>query len=190
MKKILLSAAFFIVTPLMLLASLTYLSYYSYSKAYPSSQTSRTGTSVAFAALPSQDTSIEGELSYQDARTESLRSFFKKNNSPLEPYAQNFIDNAEKYNLDFRLMPAIAMQESNLCKKSPKDSFNCWGFGVYGKKVTRFESFEEGIESVAKTLSEKYHSIGLISPEEIMTKYTPSNNGDWAKSVNYFMGQL
>lgn len=27
---------------------------------------------------------------------------------------------ADKYNIDFRLLPAIAMQESNLCKSDPR----------------------------------------------------------------------
>ena len=86
--------------------------------------------------------------------------------------------------------PAIAMQESNLCKRSPENSFNCWGFGIYGQKVTRFSDYEEGIEAVTKTLALKYKADGLDTPQEIMRRYTPQSNGSWAESVEYFMDQL
>ena len=188
MRKIFISAIFFSVAPIVLFTSIVYLSFFS-------SQTGHGGlagktNSVAFAALPTADMSLEDEVSSKDSRVENLRAFFLKNKSPLEPHAATFVDTAEKYDLDYRLLPAIAMQESNLCKKAPKESNNCWGFGIYGKKVTRFNSFEEAIETVSKTLSEKYASIGLVTPDQIMTKYTPGSDGSWALSVNYFMNQL
>ena len=125
-----------------------------------------------------------------DARVEMVRQFFEKYKSPLEPFAQNVVDTADKYELDFRLIPAIAMQESNLCRKIIVDSYNCWGFGIYGKKVTRFTDYPEAIETVTKTLAKNYKQNGLETAEEIMTKYTPSSNGSWADSVNYFMNLL
>ena len=42
---------------------------------------------------------------------------------------------------------------------------------------------------MAKTLKEKYLDIGLVTPEEIMTKYCPrslENGGSWARCVNRF----
>jgi len=119
-----------------------------------------------------------------------VRQFFAKYKSPLEPYAKNIVDDADKYTLDFRLLPAIAMQESNLCQKIITDSHNCWGFGIYGKTVTKFESYPEAIDTVTKTLANNYVAGGLNTPDEIMRKYTPSNTGAWADSVNYFMAQL
>jgi len=134
------------------------------------------------------DQDVENEA--KDAKVELVRLFFAKHNSPLEPFSQDIIDTANIYGIDFRLLPAIAMQESNLCKKAPVDSYNCWGFGIYGKKVTRFESYKEAIYAVTKTLSKQYKNRGLKTPEEIMTKYTPSNKGDWAYSVNHFVNLL
>ena len=182
MKKFLLSILFFTTTPLVLFLSIVFLSYFSFQ----SGKTSLFGyphNSVAFAALPTADFQLEDQILSKDARVESLRAFLKKHNSPLEDHSEEFVDSAEKYSLDYRLLPAIAMQESNLCKKTPKGSNNCWGFGIYGKKVTKFPNYEEAIDTVSKTLAENYHSIGLTTPEEIMTKYTPSNNGEW-RSVN------
>lgn len=119
-----------------------------------------------------------------------VKQFFEKYNSPLTPFAQKVVDEADKYNIDFRLIPSIAMQESNLCKKIIANSFNCWGYGIYGKKVTKFASYSEGIEAVSKTLAKYNQQFGLETPEEIMTKYTPSNTNNWAQSVSYFMSRL
>lgn len=190
MRKFLLTGAFFFTAPTLLLISALFLLQVSYQDAGRNGVLGNKNSSVAFAALPSADMSLKDHIDARDARAENLRAFFLKNKSPLEPHSEDFINAAEKYELDYRLLPAIAMQESNLCKKAPKDSYNCWGFGVYGKKVIKFPNFEEAIESVSKTLSENYKSIGLVTPEQIMSKYTPSNQGDWAESVNYFMGQL
>ena len=111
-------------------------------------------------------------------------------NSPLEQFAPDIVRTADKYGLDYRLLSSIAMQESNLCKKIIKDSYNCWGFGIYGTKVTRFQSYPEAIETVSKTLAKEYKNKGFETPEQIMKKYTPSSNGSWARGVNHFMNQL
>jgi len=145
---------------------------------------------VAFAALPTTDNSLEDQILSKDGRVENLREFFSRYGSPLEPFSQKIVESSEKYGIDFRLLPAIAMQESNLCKKAPQNTYNCWGFGIYGGKVTSFSGYEEAIETISKTLAKDYRDIGLITPEQIMTKYTPSNSGDWALSVNHFINQL
>jgi hypothetical protein len=79
------------------------------------------------------------------------------------------------------------MQESNLCKHIPEGSHNCWGFGIYGDKITRFDNYFDAIDAVTKTLATKYRDKGLTEPYEIMTMYTPSSNGSWAHGVSTFM---
>ncbi len=145
---------------------------------------------TAYAALPSAENSLTGIIDQKDARVEIVKGFFNQYDSPLEPFAQNVVAAADKYNVDFRLIPAIAMQESNLCKKIPKNSNNCWGFGIYGKTVTRFDNYNEAISTVTKTLASQYIGKGLKTPEEIQTKYTPSNKGEWSASVSHFMEKL
>jgi len=137
------------------------------------------------------DNSFEGDVIPEDARVEMIRQFLARYNSPLEEYAELIVSTAEKYNLDYRLIPAIAMQESGLCRRIPQGSYNCWGFGIYGGKVTRFSSYPEAIETVTKTLANKYkEDYGLVTTEQIMSMYTPSSNGSWANGVNYFMDKL
>jgi hypothetical protein len=90
----------------------------------------------------------------------------------------------------FRLLPAIAMQESNLCKKIPEGSFNCLGLGVHSRGTWAFESFEANFDKAAEILRKNYINQGLITPDEIQTKYTPHSNGSWEFSVNKFMDKL
>lgn len=145
---------------------------------------------VAYAALPSTENVVESKIITKDARIEMLNQFLARYKSPLLPYAEEIVAAAEKYGLDWRLLPAIGMQESNLCKKEIKESYNCWGFGIYGKKVTRFDNYPQAIDTVSKTLAKNYIEQGLVTPQEIMSKYTPSNNGEWADSVAHFMNEL
>src|SRR5258706_444671 len=87
-----------------------------------------------YAALPTIQNNFSTEIIASDGRTEAVRQFFARFDSPLEPYANDIVKAADQYGLDFRLLPAIAMQESNLCRKMPEGSNNCWGFGIYGGK--------------------------------------------------------
>jgi len=145
---------------------------------------------VAYAALPTAQNNFSASVSISDSRTEIVKKFLAKYDSPLEPYAQDVVDAADEYGLDYRLVPAIAMQESNLCNKIPAGSNNCWGYGIYGGKVHKFENYKEAIYTVTKTLATKYKSRGLETPDQIMTMWTPSSNGSWAFSVNHFMEKL
>jgi len=81
---------------------------------------------VAYAALPSTENVVESKIITKDARIEMLNQFLARYKSPLLPYAEEIVTAAEKYDLDWRLVPAIGMQESNLCKKEIKESYNCW----------------------------------------------------------------
>lgn len=145
---------------------------------------------VAYAALPTFKNAFSFNVVMDDGRAEKVRQFMERYHSPLEPYADDIVAAADMYGLDYRLLPAIAMQESGLCRVIPPGSNNCWGFGIYGSHVTQFEDYKEGIYTVTKTLATTYKKNGLVTPQQIMTIYTPTSNGSWAFSVNHFMSQL
>jgi len=191
MRKVILLVTFSVMAPIVFVFVLLYLVSVSHSN---NSQllyaNSKTTDAFSYAALPSDTVGFSDDIVEKEGRTETVRQFLAKYNSPLETYAYDIVQIADKYDLDFRLIPAIAMQESNLCKKIPLGSHNCWGFGIYGGKVTRFENYPEAIETVTKTLATKYKQNGLVTPEEIMSMYTPSSNGSWARSVNHFMAKM
>lgn len=186
-QKIALLTVFAGVLPVFIAALILYslyllsLSNRNTSKLYPLAQ---------YQALPAETTVSSVKLDPQDARIAALQEFFSRYNSPLLPYAEKFVSVSDKYRIDYRLLPAIAMQESNLCLKIPKNSYNCWGFGIYGGKVRRFSGYDDAIEVISKALATEYKQKGFTDPNTIGTKYTPGSNGSWAFSVNYFMASI
>lgn len=140
-----------------------------------------------FSSAPLVMGSYEDATTVTDARAVNLKAFFRKYNSPLYDHAEYIVKISDKYQFDYRLLPAIAMQESSLCKKIPYESFNCWGWGIYGDTVTRFPTYEVAIETVAAGLKKNYIDQGLVTASAIMEKYTPSSNGSWERGVNTFL---
>jgi hypothetical protein len=132
-------------------------------------------------------TEILSEFKTQDIRVANLKFFFRKYESVLYDKSEFIVKMADQYKLDYRLIPAIAMQESGLCKHIYEGSHNCWGWGIYGDKVTRFDSYEEAIETISRGLKKNYIDKGLTTPEDIMRKYTPPSTGSWAFGVNFFL---
>lgn len=193
MKKLLLSGLFFVATPLILVTSMFFLLVLMHQDMTGGSRPSLISMQrpVAYAALPNDGVKFAMEITPSIAKEETLRQFFQKYDSPLVDQTEFIIETAEKYSLDHRLVPAIAMQETNLCKKAKEGSHNCWGYGVTGSKYKFFDSYEQAIETVTKTLAEQYRDKhGLVTPEEIEKRYTPSSNGSWAQSVSFFMERL
>lgn len=136
---------------------------------------------------------ITSQIQTADARPLILAGFLEKHQSPLVPYdyfGEYLTELADKYDLDYRLLPSIMMQESNLCKKVPENSYNCLGLGVHSRGTWRFERYEDNFEAAAKVLKQNYIDKGLVTPEEIQKKYTPSSKGSWQFAVNHFMEVL
>ena len=133
---------------------------------------------------------LQTDVTLGDSRVANLKAFFRKYNSPLYNEAEIIVKVSDEYKFDYRLLPAIAMQESNLCRVIPDDSHNCWGGGIYGNTVTRFESYEEAIKTVGRGIKENYIDQGLVTATMIMSKYTPSSSGSWAHGVNTFLKAL
>ncbi len=126
----------------------------------------------------------------KDKRIAVLKAFLRHYDSPLYDHAEFIVKVSDEYLLDYRLIPAIAMQESTGCKFIPNGSYNCWGWGIYGSTITRFTSYPEAIQAVAQGLKTHYLDKGLTTPEQIMRKYTPSSSGSWAYGVNTFVDIL
>ncbi len=199
MRVLLYLATFFIVTPITLATSMFALTVVS---AKPSQDalsqvgeppktvyTPRYGSRV-YAAVPDPIGKVAGAATAADARAEIIRQYLEKYNSPLEPWANQIVEAADKNELDFRLLVAIAQQESNVCKKIPDNSFNCWGWGIHAKGTLRFSNYAEAIDTVSQGLKEDYIDKGYITPEVIMKKYTPSSPGTWAAGVTQFLSEM
>ena len=94
------------------------------------------------------------EVNYQKVKT--LKSFLEANNSPLSSSAQTFVDEAEKYDIDWRMVAAISGVESTFGLAIPANSYNAWGWGVYGDNVIRFSSWDDGIATISRGIRERY----------------------------------
>lgn len=133
---------------------------------------------------------IESDVKLIDGRAAKLRRYLRSINSPLFDYADLLVEEADKYGYDYRLLVAIALQESTGCKVIPHESHNCWGWGVYGGKVRRFASYDEAIRTVSAGIKKSYLDKGLITTEQIMSKYTPGSSGSWAWAVRFFFERI
>ena len=122
----------------------------------------------------------------KDYRIDILRAYLTKHNSPLAEYAAEFVISADKYNIDWRLVPAIAGVESTFGKRIPYNSFNAYGWanGDYS-----FKSWEDSIEIVTRTLREKYIDKGAPSIAKIARRYAPPSS-TWARNVKFFMNKI
>lgn len=150
----------------------------------------RVENDVAYAALPNKGEVLGASIQEKDGRVENLQRFFTKYHSILSDYAQNMVTAADLYGIDYRLLGAIAMQESGGCQAIPVNSNNCWGFGIYGSQVRSFPDYPTAIDVVSKALAQHYVSHGHDTPENIMPVWDPASNGTWAKGVQYFMDQM
>jgi len=195
-KKLTFSLIFFLITPITLTISLFALVKTNQNQKIttlakqPINQVSSQTPSRLYAALPEVLGEMTAAIQTGDARPIIIEKYLKKYNSPLLLYADELLKASEKYGVDYRLIVAIAQCESNLCKKSPPGSYNCWGFE---NGETKFLSWEQALDQVAKTLREEYLDKGLETPGEIMVKYAPPSvekGGPWAKCVSQFIEEL
>jgi len=151
--------------------------------------TPKSGVSV-YAALPDIQPSILGSIQFEDARIELTRQFLEMYNSPLEPHSKQIVNTSDKYELDYRLLTAIALKESGGCKVIPENSYNCWGWGIHSEGTLMFKSYTEGMDVVGRGLKENYIDNGYTTIDEIMTKYAHESSTTWADDVVNYMDQL
>lgn len=118
----------------------------------------------------------------EDSRAKKLKGFLLANASPMANEADNFIVIADKYNLDWKLLPAIAGVESTFGRFIPNGSYNAYGWhnGKY-----YFKSWSDATNSVAEGIKIKWGSMGEISHWKIGPYY--AQNPHWASRVDHFM---
>ena len=186
-------AAWFATTTTALIFSIVFSIYLSAAKIIKLNPPAGGQNFKLYAALPKSESYIADDIGRSDARAKIIENFLQEYKSPLVAKSSTFIQVADKYQLDYRLLPSIAMQESNGGRKVINRSYNPFGYGIYGGFVIKFSSWDEAIERVGKALREDYLNQGLKTPYQIMTKYTPPSlivDGAWAKGVSAFMEEL
>jgi hypothetical protein len=112
--------------------------------------------------------------------------------SPIEGNGQVFYDAAVKYNVDPRLIVAIAGQESSFGTKwgaCSANGFNAWSWFYNGTCANSpFSSYAEGINTVTKFMRRTYFDLrGQTTIDAIQRTYCPTPDcTTWAAGVTSF----
>lgn len=117
-----------------------------------------------------------------DPRLHTLRSFFRRWECPAERYCPTFIEAADAYHLDWRLLPSISFVESTGGKAALNNNLFGWDSGR-----AQFSSPAEGIHTVGYQLShsELYRAKNL---DGLLATYNP--NPDYAQLVKSVMRRI
>ncbi len=126
--------------------------------------------------VPRKGLSAEDKELLVKARKVELYYRSQKTDMPMADYAYEFVVAAEKYGLDYALMPAIARFETsggrNLCK-SEEGANNPFGFGSC---KMAFDDFEHAFDHVAYSLSGENPNTTIYAGktnEEKLLVYNP-----------------
>ncbi len=148
-------------------------------KTFAFSTTKLAGSSAALL-----NTSDSGKTGH-DMRVVALENIFKKYNSPLVPYAKDYVRIADKYGVDWKLLPAISGLESYYANMYVQGSYNAYGWGggyIY------FKSWEDGIETVISSLKKNYIDKGADTVYKIGPIYAAATH--WSDRVSHFMSEI
>lgn len=138
-------------------------------------------------ASPVNTLKIEAQVTKKqlDQREVTLFNFLTKRHSPLATYATDFVKVADKYQLDYRFLPAISGLESSWGSRLLKGSANPFGWGggyIY------FSSFPDAFETVGNGIRTRYVRSGKVTPAQVGPTYAASPT--WAVRVHSLMMQI
>ncbi len=130
-----------------------------------------------------------------DPRVIAMQKFLLAYNSPMYPYARNFVEEADKYGLDWRLVVSISGVESAFGNLVPKGTNNGWGWrGINPDERgwSQFDTWGDGIAVVTSRLALGYGTD--LTPFQIEPTYCPPCGANpahaWANGVTRFMNEL
>ena len=193
MRKVLLVLFWFPATFILLLVHLAVLSASrGVTGTMPLSATPIGDTNFQLTASAGTSQVLGAQVIAGDARSLLLQLFLERHNSPMAPFADAIVTEADKNGIDYRLITAIAMCESNLGKRMPtRDSYNAWGIAVYTGKLTgaTFDSWQEAITWVSRYIKEKYYDRGIVDLKDIGAIWAPPSvekGYSWTNCVEGF----
>ena len=147
-----------------------------------------------FAGQPMVMGSTSTNLEEGDARAVKIDKVFQKYKCPITGTGDIFVKYADENNIPYWMVAAVAFQESSCGKNTPKvdgeETYNLYGWGVWGAHVKQFDSMEHGIETVSKYMNTRFFSQGITEPCDIMRVYTPPSKGSWCEGVKFFRDEI
>lgn len=130
--------------------------------------------------------SAEAPVNAVDERVQKLQGYLRAHTSPFADNAQDFVTAADKYGLDWKLLPAISGVESGFGHAYVGGTYNAWG---WGGGYLHFASWTDAIFTISQALRENYADHGLITPQEIGPVYAPPSY-TWASNVQMYMNKI
>lgn len=150
---------------------------------FPQNTYADSSNSASSAALAPQ---IKPNSPADDIRVAALKNVLNKYDSPLAPYAKDYVVLADKYGVDWKLLPSISGLESSFGKHLMPNSHNGYGWG--GGHIY-FTSWEDGIETINKAIRENYiDKWKATTVNDMGPIYAESPT--WAVRVNRFMNEI
>ena len=141
------------------------------------------------ARITSASLSGAEKMENRDARAKILKDYLSRYNSPLADYSETFVKQADENNLDWKLLVSISGVESTFAQQLPYNSYNAWGWGIYGNNILYFKSYDEAIKTISKSLREDYiNQWGAKDVYQIGRIYASSPT--WAQRVVGFMDKI
>lgn len=141
---------------------------------YPTAVLSAKENIGAFGAIsPNQE--VDSEAFILKTKAEAIDAYFREHDMPLEGKGMKMVEEAEKNDLDWRLLAAISVREStggkHDCERVKNNPFG-WGSCKIG-----FETLDKAIETLALNLGGNNpktarHYDGK-NTKEILQKYNP-----------------
>ncbi len=127
----------------------------------------------------------------KDTRAQKLQAYLASYNSPLSDQAGFFVSEADRLNLDWKLVAAISGVESTFGKQIPPGSYNAWGWGVFTGALDgiHFSGWKDGITQVSEGLAKNYFGRGAKTIYDVGWIYA-ANGASWGSHVINFMNQI
>lgn len=127
------------------------------------------------------------------ASAAAIDAYLAVKGSPMAGAGQHFLAAGARWNLDPRLVVAVAGAESDFGAQTCAN-FNAWGWGCPTRPID-FDSWADGIDSVAEGLRRYYLDEGRTTVATIHQKYAPVGaandptglNSHWVRNVSKFL---
>lgn len=121
---------------------------------------------------------------FYPTRADRLRWWFMKYDSPLVENIDDFLNVADEFNLDWRLLPALATQESGCGTTNIAENNNPFG---YGSDEIKFYSYKAAIWYVGWQLAYGEYYQGKSLEEKL---YTYNQNMGYAEKIKSIMRMI
>lgn len=130
-----------------------------------------------------------------DSRILAMNKFLNAHNSPMADYSYVFVQSADTYGLDWRLVASISGIESAFGNLIPAGSYNGWGWrGKNGNDAgwSMFDGWEDSISHVTERIALGYGTN--LTPFDMEATYCPPCGENpahvWANTVTNYMEEL